>query len=763
MLSQNVQRARDLEDAIEMNNAGLPCDAYKESRPKRQKSSTSERKGVPILIGSSSEAGTSSGSSGSGGNNSERIQPRVKRSSMDLPKVLSVSASGSKEQSLVPNGVSKGLSATSHIILCFPKDSSMSYVLLNSGPMKVSDRSLHRTAKPRRERTAPSPRSPELGLLGGEALGSSEGGKGAKRGGGAGGKGKGKGKGRGKALKTSLTSNGKESLPPLGVGNSPGLMQPVDQDLQPPQSHISSASYSDTPNPTPVPGTKTLPGIPPGSSKSLPPKETSSDYDPNKFSKFANFLVNMDPLEKFGGGLGEHSGSEEEVGVYSTPMDTPMAVNDGEWEELEAQEGGFDSASDSTSQGSQSDDMEIGFRHGDGKQTPEGVMPHVPATPLSWLVPPTVLVSNGHASKTLNSSGDLSCHTGERAGGNVLSDSDPPMMESDASSSISGRQTLRSRPSSTGVEETLVATPRFSPPNPTFEGRGTHLENQDSTLPENGRVFVPPQVPTSPGSQGDSSHENDTALNLSPLNLSPTTLGHLLRSSGISESPLPPATDMGRVSQFLLQNPSHDVRTAGASSTPEAEPLSPLSRLIENMTPTDLEDATPTQINRALSGGGGDIGDREFVGTQNGIYDASERFGSVPISQTSVPNPEFTVTDIPVPNPELRVTGCDAAPPRPLVASTSSHGRAAEERTANVTVSAASAGVWTPCVSHSGSPDSIRQWLESTLTTGGMISVFHKMGWGTPHSKGIKDFHVMGYPVYFIIVEYGITGTGFTH
>lgn len=702
VLSQNVQRARDLEDAIEMNNAGLPCDAYKESRPKRQKSNSSERKGVPILIGSSSEAGTSSGNSGggSGGNNSERIQPRVKRSSTDLPKVLSLSASGSKEQSLVPNGASKGLSATSHIILCFPKDASMSYVLLNSGPMKVSEklgRSIHRRANPKQERGGASPRSEE---------GSFEGGKGAKRG-------RGKGKGKERASKISSTKDGL----PLGVGNPLSLIPPVDQDLQPPLPHVSSTSYSDTPNPIPVLGTNTS-SCDLGSSKPLPPKQTSSDYDPNTFSKFANFLVNMDPLEKFGGGLGEHSSSEEEVGVYSTPMDTPMATNDGKWEELEAREDSLDSASDSTASSSdaQLDDMEVGFSHDDGNQTAhaEEVMPHLPATPLSWLVPPAVLSCNGHTPKISNPGR----YTGNETGGDVLSSNEPPIMDSDAFSSLSNQRILPNRQSSTGVEEeSLVNPPGLAPSNPTIERRDTHLESQASSimpLPKNGRVFVP-LAPTSPGVRGDGSQDDDTALNLSPLNLSPTTLGELLRSSGIAESPTP-LTDMGRVSQFLAEDPSCDahVRTVGGSSNSEVEPLSPLSHLIENMTPSDLEDAAPTENSRAPSIGGG-TGNRESTSMQNGIYDATEDFGPVPISQTSVPNPEFTVPDIS--NPELRVTGCDTAP-RLSVASTSSCERAAEGRTANVTVSPASAGVWTPCVSHSGSPDSIRQWLESTLTTG---------------------------------------------
>ena len=693
-----------------MNNTGLPCDPYEESRPKRQRSN--ERKGVPILIGSSSEAGSSSG--GSGG---EGREPRMKR--LGLPKVLSVSTSGSHEQSVVPNGVSKGLSESSHIILCFPKDSSMSYVLLNSGPMRVSgklDRSIHRIAKPKQERNGTSSHSEEPGL--GEAPGTPEGDARTKWGGT-----RGKGKGKQRASKRGSTSNRQENLP-FGLSDSlKSLMQPVDSNFQPPQSHTSSVTTPDTPNPVQVPGTKTSSDVS-GPSKPQLPKKTSLDYDPNKFSKFANFLVNMDPLEQFGGGMREtQSGSEEEEGVsvYSTPMDTPVATNEVErlnMEELEAQDDDFDFDSDSTSQDSEArpDGMEIGFSHGSSEQILEREIPHLLATPLSWLVPPTVLIGNGHDPLMGNghapfmgnghapqSLAECLNKVTNKKPSDVPRNSDP-LMGGDTSSSLSSQQTL-SR--GTGEEErergSVISRPTHS--DPAFDGHDTHHDIQypSTTMFENGGVFIP-RVPASPANQGDSSQESDAAFSLSPLHLSPATLAHLLRSSGTSESPLP-SDNVGQVSQFLLQDPSCGVRSTESSSNPEVQPLSPLSRLIENMTPGDIEGVIPSQVSQALGSGGGDTRDEESTGIQNGIYDGSGNFGSVPISQTLVPNPELRIT---------------TAPPSSVVVSTSGLERATE-RTPNVTVSPASAGVWTPCMSYSGSPESIRQWLESTLTTGGWV------------------------------------------
>ena len=115
VLGQNLEKAQTLEDAIAMNNTGLPFDRYEEIRSKKQRSKVivSKKEAPVIPDGDPDSVACGSGvSMDEDGAGSEGVGST---SSLEVLKVLS---------------------ASPHIIFCCPKDGPLSYVLVGNSTAK---------------------------------------------------------------------------------------------------------------------------------------------------------------------------------------------------------------------------------------------------------------------------------------------------------------------------------------------------------------------------------------------------------------------------------------------------------------------------------------------------------------------------------------------------------------------------------------------------------------------------------------------------
>ena len=211
-LDQNLRRATSLDQAIAMNNSGLPFDWVKEIQPKRQRTKVAPKDSVD-------ERGVSLANMRTVGGVAGAVPERT-----DEGKILKV------------------LSSSPHIIVCYPSNGSVSYVLVNSN------------------------------LAGGRG-----GGGGGVGGGGVGGEGGGEGGGSDKRAELSIASPSAErGFDALNIPQkNPPRSVPISEQ-KPKGSH----------------GPKGKARLDAGDS-------THSDYDPLKFSTFASHLVRADPLQGF--------------------------------------------------------------------------------------------------------------------------------------------------------------------------------------------------------------------------------------------------------------------------------------------------------------------------------------------------------------------------------------------------------------------------------------------------------------------------------
>ena len=111
-LDQNVTKAANLDQAVAMNNSGLPFDWVKEAQPKRHRARVAPK-----------ESGALMSSHDSGSN------PRL----INIGGVSAHNAVVSEPAN--ENQILKALSSSPHIILCCPQNGSVSYVLLNSASL----------------------------------------------------------------------------------------------------------------------------------------------------------------------------------------------------------------------------------------------------------------------------------------------------------------------------------------------------------------------------------------------------------------------------------------------------------------------------------------------------------------------------------------------------------------------------------------------------------------------------------------------------
>ena len=216
-LDQNLRRATSLDQAIAMNNSGLPFDWVKEIQPKRQRTKVAPKDSVD-------ERGVSLANMRTVGGVVGAVPERT-----DDGKILKV------------------LSSSPHIIVCYPSNGSVSYVLVNSN--LAGGRG---------------------GAGGGRGVGGEGGGEGGREGGGEGG-------GSDKRAELSIVSPSAErGFDALNIPQkNPPRSAPISEQ-KPKGSHG-----------------------PKGKARLDTGDFTHSDYDPLRFSTFASHLVRADPLQGF--------------------------------------------------------------------------------------------------------------------------------------------------------------------------------------------------------------------------------------------------------------------------------------------------------------------------------------------------------------------------------------------------------------------------------------------------------------------------------
>lgn len=313
ILQQNILKVSgDLTRSVELNNASLPFDRFDETRSKKQRALlVMDKKGNGAC---SDQRGGNVGAEGR--DRAEGCKPfeTAASSEKEEPKMVFMGASGSQERSATPGEISQVLSQRPHMILCFPKNGALSYVLMNGASLKTasSEQTISSTGLSSSKKTkARKGNGGSLLSAGSSPTGissrrmekreTSAGQVGAKR----------AEKGKEKAADHHVLN-----LSSLPTGFSiHGLLPPLDDgellNSTPNTHHHRMHSWPTVP-PLPCPSS---------SSSSFPEQQahgnsqaqptTREDYDPEKFTRFANFLVNMEPPKGLSQGLEE--GGEGEM------------------------------------------------------------------------------------------------------------------------------------------------------------------------------------------------------------------------------------------------------------------------------------------------------------------------------------------------------------------------------------------------------------------------------------------------------------------
>ena len=594
VLDQNIQRALTLEEAIEMNNNGLPEDMFKDTRSRKMKigNSTAVSGGNSSNISSSSNIGNGGGSNkkkdlqaamsylssdsqgGGGGGESSKMamdcgSVSAGTYSNSMPNASTPTTTTNMSTTAVPVPVSTPptstvsidstqkaldvLSKSAHIIVCCQKAGSLSYIL--TVPTSTANNSTSSsTATP----PVPTPATP-IPTPGRRILPSPANGAESSSG--------------SSSILNKLSGLVKRTSEKCGKGSSPKMA------VKTPAQGESSGKMTSVP---------------------------ATDYDLEKFSNFANILVNMDGIEGFQA-EGCDSCNEEVPGNHLNQQQLRQLVpsrlqlltssgSDAEFTDSLESEGSVskqvedprDKVMDfasivSNAVGSNSDQM-IVVKSSDHTDSADSVLPLLPEVPMSWLkIPTSTELLNGHpqttseSMETTESEQDISSvHTLATS-----RDASPATAVTTASISTTASNDVRdvqiankqlSSPS--GSHSTSDLTSR---PPPRSNGENYSINNHQSAMvgtqvhARSNNVIDQPMAESEPRNNNSSSGAGDDFLNVS-LDLDAESLQQLL---ALSRSP-----ESHHSSNQNQQKPSHLTIT-----TDTAQPLSPISQLFDRLEP----------------------------------------------------------------------------------------------------------------------------------------------------------------------------------
>ena len=385
-------------------------------------------------------------------------------------------------------------------------------------------------------------------------------------------------------------------------------------------------STSSTPTPIPTPGRRILPspanGVESSSSilsklsglirrtsekcaskmatKNPPQGESSSkvsalDYDAEKFSKFANILVNMDGIEGF---QAEGCNSEEVPSNHHNqqqlqqPAQSRLQLltssgSDAEFtdslesensviKQVECVEDPRDKVMDfasivSSAVGSNSDPMSVeNSDHTDS----DSALPLLPEVPMSWLKIPTNTELNDHQqtseSMEATESQDTSCtHTLATSCDTLSTTVTTASIRTTASNDVTDMQ-ITNKPLPSPSESHAISTPRPPPQlNSNSNGENHSTDDHQPTVGTQVHAHIVNQPMTEPDPHNNCS-VNDEFLNVS-LDLDAESLQQLLALSRSPES----------------HHPSNQKSSHLTISTDTA-PLSPMSQLFDRLEPARI-------------------------------------------------------------------------------------------------------------------------------------------------------------------------------
>ena len=533
VLRLNVLRAGNLQDAIEMNNNGLPFDKYngpRTKKPVRRRGDGNtrmcvENKGEGEGVTPSDEAGQTIGS-----------------------RLISV---GDKERLNVGES-----SQVPHVIICFPKNDSLSYVTFNSMKMPLTPTTgkvwprftMSRSWKNRESSKNASPK-PDASS---EANGTQDV----------------NGSGRGKEKATSPGHNQPHFGQPMITPNAfclQNIVTPVDGDSTgTPNRH----SWPTSDRPTQL-------------------MKPAKDYNPETFSKFAHSLVTIDPLD----GL---CGNSEDSGQAMVVAQEP--------ENETEQEDNFDGSNSPCEEPPHFSHLLDGITT-QGEQLPN--MATLPPVPLSWLVPPSEVMRRTNSGvcsnedEALSSLDDGSLHSSAATSSHtngLLVSMDMDLVGTDDSS----RSAFQSHPTVTRMAEIGNTT----------QGYSQHSDNLPSTPPRyfpttsQGVNNMDPDIQLSPDTWKNLFSFSGANNMDTDLQLSPDTWKQLLNFNGANNSncdlQLRPDTS-NQLPSFSGSpaSPQMDVQPRSRS-----QPLSPLSHLIASVTSNDTNTRASTLENGPVNNQG---------------------------------------------------------------------------------------------------------------------------------------------------------------
>ena len=256
-LDQNLQCASTLEEAIVMNNSGLPEDMFKDTR---------SRKGKIGSTNNATSVGGSSGSSGNGSSNSKRnMEPGILQAAMSN---LSSDIQQGESSRMAVNGVSTSTSSNSTSI-CTPMSTVISTPTVSmstaaSVPLASTQKALDVLSKSAHIIVCcQKPGSLSYILTVPASSTSST-----------------------PSVPTPIPTPGRRILPSPRVESSCNILNKLSGLIK--QTSMKGGKGSSS---------KEVPKNPSQGEPSCKAPSLTSDYDAEKFSKFANILVNMDAIE----------------------------------------------------------------------------------------------------------------------------------------------------------------------------------------------------------------------------------------------------------------------------------------------------------------------------------------------------------------------------------------------------------------------------------------------------------------------------------
>ena len=543
VLDQNVQRASTLEEAIEMNNNGLPEDMFKDTRSRKTKiGGPSNATAVSGSNSNSRNCGSSNkkdmepllqvamnnlSSDGQGGESSKMAMECGSTSGTSISTVSTPTSTpiSTPTSTISLDSTQKALnvlSKSAHIIVCCQKPGSLSCILTVPTSSTNSTSSIPTPIPTPGRRILPSPAN---GVEPSSIL-------------------------------NKLSGLIKKTSDKYGKGSS---KMPV---RNPPQSESSKAS-------------------------------SVSDYDAEKFSKFANILVNMDGID----GLQIEDCSNEEVPsnllnqqqlqqvVQSRVQLLTNSGSDAEFtdslesensvtHQAECVEDPHDKMMDfasivSSAVGTNSDQMSV--EHCDHADS-DSVLPLLPEVPMSWLKIPTSIDQQTSESMEATENDEVLCTPTQTSSSDLSSTTTTTIASVDTTSNdvLDVRIANRPLPSSSESNSNVFPRPPPPQPNPTLNGENRSTKDHQSAIGTqvHGHAVDQPMTEAEPR---NNSVASDNFLNVS-LDLDAESLQQLLALSRSPES---------------HHSSNHHQLSHSAISTDTA-PLSPLSQLFDKLEPARI-------------------------------------------------------------------------------------------------------------------------------------------------------------------------------